>query len=101
MDNYSEEKPAAAAHIPDAPVESHAPPKMSVGQYAATRITTLKPPMNKAPNPLRLLAMLSGKQWLFFLVGFLAWVSSTHEWVYIHMLTRHSPGMPSISSPSA
>ena len=58
----------------DSPVESHHPHKMSAGEYAVTRISTLKPPMNKAPNPFKLLAMLSGKQWLFFLVGFLAWV---------------------------
>jgi SHS family lactate transporter-like MFS transporter len=76
MDNNSEEKVAGASHIPDVP-ESHAPPKMTAGQYAATRITTLKPPMNKAPNPFRLLAMLSGKHWLFFLVGFFAWVNSS------------------------
>ena len=46
---------------------------MSVGTYIATRISTLKPPMNKAPNPLKLLAMLNLQQWLFFLVGFLGW----------------------------
>jgi len=53
--------------------ESHSPPHMTAKEYALTRFSTLKPPMNKAPNPFRLLAMLSGKQWLFFLVGFLAW----------------------------
>lgn len=46
---------------------------MTIGEYASTRLTTLKPPMHHAPNPFRLLGMLSGKQWLFFLVGFLAW----------------------------
>ncbi|KAK5053060.1 hypothetical protein LTR84_002034 [Exophiala bonariae] len=46
---------------------------MSVGKYAATRITTLKPPMAKAPNPFTLLAMLNKQQWLFFLVAFFAW----------------------------
>lgn len=58
----------------EAPVESHHPHEMTAGEYAATRVSTLKPPMHKAPNPFTLLAMLSGKQWLFFLVGFLAWV---------------------------
>jgi SHS family lactate transporter-like MFS transporter len=58
----------------DAPVESHHPHEMTAGEYAATRVSTLKPPMHKAPNPFSLLVMLSGKQWLFFLVGFLAWV---------------------------
>lgn len=47
--------------------------KMSVGRYIATRLPTLKPPMNKAPNPFKLLAMLNLQQWLFFLVGFFAW----------------------------
>ena len=31
---------------------------MSGGRYAATRLTTLRPPMAKAPNPFRLLRML-------------------------------------------
>jgi SHS family lactate transporter-like MFS transporter len=75
MENSSDEK-VTATHIPDAPgaVESHAPPKISAGKYAATRFSTLKPPMNKAPNPFKLLAMLNGRQWLFFFVGFIAWV---------------------------
>jgi len=72
MDHSSEEKVADATHVPERP-GLPPPQEMSIGKYAATRISTLKPPMNKAPNPFRLLAMLSGKQWLFFLVGFLAW----------------------------
>jgi MFS transporter, SHS family, lactate transporter len=51
------------------PSEEH----MSAGRYAATRITTLKPPMAKAPNPITLLRMLNFQQWMFFLVAFLAW----------------------------
>lgn len=47
--------------------------RMSAGRYAATRFSTLKPPMNKAPNPFKLLAMLNFQQWMFFLVAFLAW----------------------------
>lgn len=54
--------------------ESHLPREISAKEYAITRFSTLKPPMNKAPNPVRLLGMLTGKQWLFFLVAFLAWV---------------------------
>lgn len=49
------------------------PQHMSVGQYIATRIPTLKPPMAKAPNPFKLLAMLNFQQWMFFLVAFIAW----------------------------
>ncbi len=45
------------------------PEQMSAGRYLATRISTLKPPMAKTPNPFRLLADLNLKQWLFFLVS--------------------------------
>lgn len=74
-DNSSNEK-VGATHIPDVNANYHHEEKEpSVGEYCATRFSTLKPPMHKAPNPIRLLRMLSGKQWLFFLVGFFAWVS--------------------------
>ncbi|KAI1077897.1 MFS general substrate transporter [Whalleya microplaca] len=46
---------------------------MSVGQYLATRISTLKPPMTKAPNPFKLIRMLNRRQWAFFGVAFWAW----------------------------
>jgi len=36
--------------------------KMSAGRYIATRFSTLKPPMNKAPNPLKMLAILNFQQ---------------------------------------
>ena len=55
------------------PFETAKGQKMSAGRYIATRISTLNPPMNKAPNPFKLVAMLNLQQWLFFLVGFLAW----------------------------
>jgi MFS transporter, SHS family, lactate transporter len=42
-------------------------------QYVTTRLTSLKPRMGKAPNPIRLLRMLNLQQWLFFLVAFSAW----------------------------
>lgn len=59
----------------DVVLESHPPRDPTAYEYITTRFSTLKPPMNHAPNPIRLLRMLSGKQWLFFLVGFTAWVS--------------------------
>lgn len=46
-------------------VEEH----MSIGRYIATRIPTLMPPMHKAPNPFKALAMLNRQQWLFFWVS--------------------------------
>lgn len=72
-DNYSpdlnEERPNDGAH---AMRESHVE-KMSAGRYLATRFSTLKPPMDRVENPFKLLAMLNGKQWLFFLCAFIAW----------------------------
>lgn len=50
-----------------------AEPKMSIGRYVATRIPSLKPPMTKAPNPIKLLMLLKTRQWMFFLVAFIAW----------------------------
>ncbi|XPT01358.1 Carboxylic acid transporter [Ascochyta lentis] len=47
--------------------------KTSVGRYAATRITTLKPAMAKVQNPIALLRLLNLQQWMFFLVAFFAW----------------------------
>ncbi|KAF2629074.1 MFS general substrate transporter [Macroventuria anomochaeta] len=47
--------------------------KTSVGRYAATRLTTLKPAMAKVQNPIALLRLLNLQQWMFFLVAFFAW----------------------------
>lgn len=49
------------------------PEKMGIAKYFATRLTTLKPPMEKVDNPIKLLRMLSKKQWLFFACSFIAW----------------------------
>jgi hypothetical protein len=57
--------------------ESPAPHQMSAKEYALTRFSTLRPPMHHAPNPIRLLMMLNTKQWMFFLVAFLAWVCAS------------------------
>lgn len=46
---------------------------VSVGKYLATRLPTLKPPMDRLENPFTLLAMLNFKQWMYFLVAFLGW----------------------------
>jgi SHS family lactate transporter-like MFS transporter len=47
--------------------------KMPAGRYIATRISTLKPPMDHAANPIRLLRQLNRKQYSFFFLGFFAW----------------------------
>ena len=49
------------------------PNHMSTGNYLSTRLSTLKPPMTKAPNPIKLVRLLNLQQWLFFLVAFFAW----------------------------
>lgn len=41
---------------------------MSIGRYALTRLPTLVPPMNPAPNPFKAFTLLNLQQWLFFLV---------------------------------
>uniref|UniRef100_A0A0B7JWV0 Major facilitator superfamily (MFS) profile domain-containing protein n=2 Tax=Bionectria ochroleuca TaxID=29856 RepID=A0A0B7JWV0_BIOOC len=46
---------------------------MSPREYAATRVSTLKPPMLNLPNPIKLLRMLNRQQWAFFMVAFCAW----------------------------
>lgn len=75
---------ATAEHVPsngsqgsagDVHVGDEAPHHgMSAGEYLRTRFTSLKPPMAKTPNPLRLLRMLTAHHWAFFGVAFFAWV---------------------------
>lgn len=54
--------PAHEQSSPD--VEEH----MSIGRYIATRIPSLVPPMNPAPNPFKALTLLNKQQWMFFAV---------------------------------
>lgn len=69
MESNETDREARTRHMdhPDRP-----PP--SVGSYLATRLTTLRPPMIKAPNPVRLIRMLNRRQWAFFMIAFWAWV---------------------------
>ena len=69
MASYDNEKTQHQSDVYEAPPREN----ISVGQYLATRLPTLKPPLQKAPNPIRLLRMLNTQQWLFFLVGFFGW----------------------------
>ncbi|KAJ1331946.1 MFS transporter SHS family lactate transporter [Microdochium nivale] len=68
MESNETDREARTRHMdhPDRP-----PP--SVGSYLATRLTTLRPPMIKAPNPVRLIRMLNRRQWAFFMIAFWAW----------------------------
>lgn len=48
---------------------------MSASTYLATRLSTLKPAMMSAPNPIRVILSLNRQNWSFFMIAFLAWVS--------------------------
>jgi SHS family lactate transporter-like MFS transporter len=73
-DQYAVEKPSEEARYEHAQTPYAHTEHMSAGRYIATRLSTLKPPMHKAPNPIRLLRMLNRRQWAFFFIGFVAWV---------------------------
>jgi SHS family lactate transporter-like MFS transporter len=47
--------------------------RVPLGKYLRTRVTTLKPAFDPVENPFKLLALLTFKQWMFFLVGFIGW----------------------------
>ncbi|KAF2159174.1 hypothetical protein M409DRAFT_61003 [Zasmidium cellare ATCC 36951] len=55
--------------VPDQDAAEH----MSITTYLATRLSTLKPPMTRLENPIKLLRLLNRKQWLFFSCAFIAW----------------------------
>ncbi|CAH0518329.1 unnamed protein product [Peronospora belbahrii] len=59
--------------------------KLSFGEYCKTRITTLKPPMKKADNPFKVLALLNRMQWLNFLVAFVAWSWDAFDFFTVSM----------------
>ena len=61
--------------------------EMPAGRYIATRFTTLKPPMAKAPNPIRLLRMLNFQQWMFFLVAFCGWTWDAFDFFTVSLTT--------------
>lgn len=42
---------------------------MGIARYIATRLSTLKPPMNKVSKPFSALVLLNKQQWLFVIVG--------------------------------
>jgi SHS family lactate transporter-like MFS transporter len=75
-DHEKSGNPVAHAENDGTLAEQDHPPHhgMSASEYFATRFSTLKPPMLKAPNPFRLILMLNARQWAFFFVAFFAWV---------------------------
>jgi len=73
---------------PDEPIDE-TDTHMSPAKYAATRITTLKPPMAHAANPFKLLALLNTQQWLFFLVAFFAWTWDAFDFFTVSLTVTH------------
>lgn len=61
---------------------------MSAGEYVATRFSSLKPPMNHAPNPIRLVCMLNGRHWAFFLVAFVAWTWDAFDFFTVSLTVK-------------
>ncbi|KAJ5191367.1 uncharacterized protein N7498_010352 [Penicillium cinerascens] len=60
---------------------------MSIGRYIATRIPTLVPPMNKAPNPFKAVTLLNRQQWLFFSVAFIGWTWDAFDFFTVSLTT--------------
>lgn len=81
MDDYSKDKVRDEEKSIKNSIEDgafHSPDEFKTGptsirEYALTRFTSLKPPMNSVANPFTLLAMLNAQQWCFVAVSFLAW----------------------------
>jgi SHS family lactate transporter-like MFS transporter len=72
--------PSVSGSPPSAPEE-----KMSAGKYFKTRITTLKPPMQKAENPFKTLRLLNRLQWMQFLIAFIAWSWDAFDFFTVSM----------------
>ncbi|KAM0414149.1 hypothetical protein ACHAPD_007393 [Fusarium lateritium] len=58
---------------------------MTPGQYAATRFSSLKPPMHNVPNPIKLLRMLNSQQWAFFFIAFAAWTWDAYDFFSVSL----------------
>lgn len=60
--------------------------KMTIGRYCATRISTLKPPLHRIPNPFSTLRLLNKQQWLFFGVAFIAWTWDAFDFFTVSLV---------------
>ncbi|EKV11950.1 Sugar transporter family protein [Penicillium digitatum PHI26] len=64
---------------------------MSIGRYVTTRISSLVPPMNPAPNPFKALTLLNRAQWLNFLasqqVAFFGWSWDSFDFFTVSLTT--------------
>ncbi|KAK3640611.1 Carboxylic acid transporter [Elasticomyces elasticus] len=79
--NYVEQRDEAG-YAPARPTEEN----MSAGRYLATRLSTLKPPMDKVDNPFSLLASLTLMNWLMFLCAFLAWTWDAFDFFTVSLV---------------
>ncbi|KAJ5100334.1 hypothetical protein N7456_006386 [Penicillium angulare] len=82
----SQDKAVHSASVP-APVSADVEEDMSIGRYIVTRLPTLVPPMRKAPNPFKALALLNRQQWLFFWVAFLGWSWDAFDFFTVSLTT--------------
>lgn len=58
---------------------------MNVGEYLKSRVTTLKPPMQKAESPFKVLGLLNRLQWMQFLIAFIAWSWDAFDFFTVSM----------------
>ncbi|RLN70125.1 hypothetical protein BBJ28_00019533, partial [Nothophytophthora sp. Chile5] len=75
--------PVLTPNVIDTPTASEK--KNSFGEYVKTRVTTLKPPMEKVENPLKVLALLTRLQWMQFLIAFIAWSWDAFDFFTVSM----------------
>ncbi|KAL3490434.1 major facilitator superfamily domain-containing protein [Aspergillus germanicus] len=76
----------AVGHV-EAPEEHRAHTLQTCAQYLKERLPTLKPPMRKAPNPFKALALLNRQQWLFFSVAFWGWTLDAFDFFTVSLTT--------------
>ncbi|KAJ5577688.1 Major facilitator superfamily domain general substrate transporter [Penicillium hispanicum] len=82
-ESHEKTHPAAAPAASSPDVEEH----MSIGRYIVTRIPSLVPPMNPAPNPIKALTLLNRQQWLFFSVAFVGWTWDSFDFFSVSLTT--------------
>jgi SHS family lactate transporter-like MFS transporter len=85
----ADEKPYSSQNEYAAGAHTTSAPRPSAGRYAATRLTTLKPPMAKVQNPIALLRLLNLQQWLFFLVAFFAWTWDAFDFFTVSLTVEN------------
>ncbi|KJZ77996.1 hypothetical protein HIM_02633 [Hirsutella minnesotensis 3608] len=57
----------------------------SVLRYLASRVSTLKPPMDKAANPFKALRLLTREQWNFFLCAWCGWILDAFDFFTVSL----------------